>query len=129
MPEDEIIDILDLMHESLKLIRERFSRIGISDDFVSTSEGITVLDAITMRLQVIGESVKRIQKVNPAFLKQYSQIEWDKIAKLRDLVSHHYEQVDHEIIYDICKAHIPKLNEVIHKMRTAASESESLLRS
>jgi uncharacterized protein with HEPN domain len=57
MPENEISDALDLIVESIGLIRQRFSSIGAPDDFVSTSEGITLLDAISMGLQVIGESV------------------------------------------------------------------------
>ena len=83
MPEDEIVDILDLMLASIKLVQERFSGIGIPDDFVSTPEGVTLLDAISMRLQVIGESVKRIQKRNPVFLATYPEIEWDKIAQVQ----------------------------------------------
>jgi uncharacterized protein with HEPN domain len=126
MPEDEIVEILDLMVESIKLIRERFLKIQIPDDFVSTSEGLILLDAICMRLQVIGESVKQLQKINPSFLQRYADIEWDKIARFRDLVSHHYEHVDHEVVYDICKAHIPKLGEVIPEMRTAFSETGNL---
>ena len=117
MPEEEIAEILDLMLESIKLVQERFSRIRIPDDFVSTPEGVTLLDAISMRLQVIGESVKRIQKRNPVFLGTYFEIDWDKIARFRDLVSHHYEHVDHEVTFDICKNHIPKLEEVVEKLR------------
>jgi uncharacterized protein with HEPN domain len=69
-----------------------------------------------MRLQVIGESVKRIQKKDISFLNQYAEIGWDKIARFRDLVSHHYEHVDHEIVYDICQNHIPRLRHVTEKM-------------
>jgi uncharacterized protein with HEPN domain len=87
-----------------------------AEDFCSSSEGATLLDAIAMRLQVIGESVKQIQKLDPPFLKTYHEIQWDKIARFRDLVSHHYENVDHEIVYDICKNHIPRLNISLEKM-------------
>ena len=121
MPEDETVDILDLMLASLKLVQERFSGIGIPDDFVSTPEGVTLLDAISMRLQVIGESVKQIQKRNSVFLSTYPEIEWDKIARFRDLVSHHYAHVDHELVFDICKRHIPKLGEVLQKLRKTSS--------
>ena len=117
MPENEVLDILDLMIESIELVEERFLRIGVPDDLISTSDGVTLLDAISMRLQVIGESVKQIQKLNAAFLEECSDIEWDKIARFRDFVSHHYEHVDHEVIFDICKRHIPKLGEVIRKLR------------
>lgn len=126
MSKDEIIDILDLIIESIRLVQERFSRIRVPDDFVLAREGVTLLDAISMRLQVIGESVKRIEKTDLSLLQRYADIEWDKIARFRDLVSHHYEQVDHEIVYDICETHIPKLREVIQKMRTAISESYEL---
>jgi uncharacterized protein with HEPN domain len=126
MSKDEIIDILDLMFESIHLVQERFSRIRVPDDFVLAREGVTLLDAISMRLQVIGESVKRIEKTDLSLLQRYADIEWDKIARFRDLVSHHYEHVDHEIVYDICETHIPKLREVIQKMRTAISESYEL---
>jgi uncharacterized protein with HEPN domain len=116
MPDDEIIDILDLMFESIHLVQERFSKIGKSEDFVSTSDGVTLLDAISMRLQVIGESVKRIEKKDLSILQRYGEIEWDKIARFRDLVSHHYEHVDHDIVYDICQNHIPRLKDTIQKM-------------
>jgi uncharacterized protein with HEPN domain len=123
MPEDEVADILDLMLESLRLIQERFSRIKVSEDFVSTPEGVTLLDAISMRLQVIGESVKHIQKLDSAVLEQCSDIQWDKIARFRDFVSHHYEHIDHEIVFDICKRHVPELEEVLRRLSKQRSES------
>ena len=123
MSEDEIIDHLDFMTQSIRLIQERFSNINEADDFVNSTEGTTILDAISMRLQVIGESVKQIQKISPSFLNSFPEIEWNKISKFRDLVSHHYEYVDHEIVYDICKTHIPKLTEIIQKIRSSLSVS------
>jgi uncharacterized protein with HEPN domain len=126
MPENEVLDILDLILESIKLVQKRFSKIRVPDDFVVTAEGVTLLDAVSMRLQVIGESVKRIEKSDPLLLQRYAEIEWDKIARFRDLVSHHYEHVDHEIVYDICETHIPKLREVIQEMRSEFFESGEL---
>jgi len=76
-----------------------------------------------MRLQVVGESVKQIQKINPSFLEQFFDIDWDKIARFQDFVSHHYEHVDHEIVYDICRVHIPKLGEVMQRMGTSNKNS------
>ena len=75
MSKDEIIDILDLIIESIHLVQERFSRIRVPDDFVLAREGVTLLDAISMRLQVIGESVKRIEKADLSLLQRYADIE------------------------------------------------------
>jgi uncharacterized protein with HEPN domain len=118
MHKDEILDHLDLMLDSIDLIEKRFSRIRSPEDFVLSLDGVTLLDAVSMRLQVIGESVRKIQKLDPSFLNHYSNIEWDKLARFRDLVSHHYTNIDHEVVYDICKVHIPRLKEKLQKMRS-----------
>lgn len=123
MSKDEIIDILDQMVKSIDLVQDRFSKIGVADDFILSPDGVTLLDAISMRLQIIGESVKQIQKADPSFLEHHKKIEWDKIAKFRDLVSHHYEHVDHEIIYDICNVHIPKLKDALQNLCNGISNS------
>lgn len=125
MRRDEIIDVLDLMIESIHLVQERFSEIHVPDDFVLSPTGMTLLDAISMRLQVLGESVKRIGKLDPSFFGQYGKIEWEKIARLRDLVSHHYEQVDHEIIFDICHTHIPVLSGELRNIRDSLLSVDS----
>jgi uncharacterized protein with HEPN domain len=118
MLKEEIADYIDFMLESIELIETRLLKIELPEEFVQSSEGITILDAISMRLQVIGETVRKIQKTEPSFLENYLEVEWDKIARFRDFVSHHYNQVDHEILFDICKVHIPKLKTILQKIRS-----------
>ena len=114
---DEIIrDNLQIILESIVLIESRFSKINSADDLVSSAGGVLILDAIAMRLQVVGELLKKISKMDKSFLENYPEIEWDKIMRLRDIVSHHYAKVDHEIIFDICMHHIPRLRPTIHKI-------------
>lgn len=116
MFDDVIFENLQLISESLDLVNDRFLKINQPDDFVSDESGVLILDAIAMRLQVVGELLKKIEKRNKLFLKHYNEINWDNIMRLRDIVSHHYEKVDHEIIFDICKNHLPKLRKTIQKM-------------
>lgn len=94
---------------AIELIEERFKKIRIADDFILTNEGTLILDAISMRLQVIGELLKKIHKLDNNFFDKYPEINWQQIMRLRDIISHHYENIDHEIIFDICKHHIPQL--------------------
>jgi len=114
MLDDIIRDNLQIIWESIILIENRFSKINSADDLVSSADGVLILDAIAMRLQVTGELLKKISKMDKTLLENYPEIEWDKIMRLRDIVSHHYEKVDHEIIFDICKNHIPRLKSTIH---------------
>ena len=126
MHEEEITDYLDMMLDSIKLIEIRFQKIHQPSEFVRSGDGITLLDAISMRLQVIGESVRKIQKISPSFLALNSDVEWDKIARFRDLVSHHYQNIDHEIVYDICKEHLPRLEEALQKIRARLSSPNKI---
>ncbi len=36
--------------------------------------------------------------------------------KLRDIISHHYANVDHEIVYHVCRNHIPPLKRVVQQI-------------
>ena len=111
-----ISDILHNILDSIQLVQQRVSEISSADDFKKSPEGIKLLDSISMRLQFIGDSVKRIEKINRQILANYPEVEWNKIINFRDFISHHYEMLNHEIIYDICTGKIPQLKSVVEKM-------------
>jgi uncharacterized protein with HEPN domain len=111
-----IRDYLARISEAILLVENRAAQIKSPEDFISSSEGTLVLDSIAMRLQVIGELVKKIDKIDQAILDGYTEIEWALIMKLRDIISHHYEMIDYEIIFDICKNHIPKLKAAVNNL-------------
>ena len=69
-----------------------------------------------MRLQIVGENVKNLASLDPELLQKYPEIEWDKIMRLRDIISHHYDVLDHEIIFNACKENLPELQKVIERM-------------
>ena len=109
-------DYLKIILEAIDLIEKRFERMTDPEDFVKSTDGVTLLDSISMRLQVIGETVKKIDQKYPKILKKESGIEWEKIMKLRDIISHHYNIIDYEIVYDICENHVQNLKLAIRKM-------------
>jgi len=41
-----------------------------------------------MRLQIVGELLKKVQKLDPFVFEKYPEIEWQNIMKLRDIISH-----------------------------------------
>ena len=116
MSDSIILDNLHSIIDSIELIEIRFAEIVKSDDFVSNENGVLMLDSICMRLQIIGELLKQIDKINPMIWEKYPQIEWPNIMKLRDIISHHYHHVDHEIIFDICQRNLPDLKNVVQQI-------------
>lgn len=121
MHNELISDNLKNVIESIDLIEHRFVDISKADDFVSNNEGIQLLDSICMRLQIIGELLKKIDKIDDSLFSNHPDIEWHKIMKLRDIISHHYEDIDHELIYDICRNHIPQLKVTAKKIHSSFS--------
>jgi len=57
-------------------------------------------------LEIIGEAVKNLSE---SFKKKHPEVEWRKIAGLRDKLIHHYFGVDWDIVWDIIRNKIPEL--------------------
>jgi uncharacterized protein with HEPN domain len=55
-----LINMFMDINESLDLIQKRFSKISSYSDFIINEDGLEKLDSISMRLQVIGETLKKI---------------------------------------------------------------------
>ena len=118
---DAVRDSLENIRASILLIQCRFVDIQTADQLLSDADGLLTLDSIAMRLQIIGENVKSLASLNPELLQKYPEIEWDKIMRMRDIISHHYDALDHEIIFSACKDSIPELQSVIELMVKDAS--------
>jgi uncharacterized protein with HEPN domain len=104
----------EIILDHLEVCQKRFSEINSATDFVASEYGNVLLDAIVTRLQAVGENIKRLLKNNTALLSKYPHIEWDKIIKFRDFISHHYEKLDYEVIFNICEMDLPPLKEAIN---------------
>jgi len=92
-------ELLIFIEKSVDLIQKRFTAIRCADDFLSDDDGLEKLDSIILRIQTIGEALKNIDKHQKGFLEQATPSEyWSNIIKLRDLISHHYVDIDAETI-------------------------------
>lgn len=110
---------MQFISESIDLVLERFDSINSSDDFLGSKEGLMRLDAISMRLQSIGEALKNIDKREHDFLLHAADKEyWKQIIRTRDFIPHHYIDLDSEIIFEICQNELLPLRKKIFKLQS-----------
>jgi len=101
-------DILD----SIKKIESYTSQLSYNDFTMNT----LVVDAVVRNLEIIGEAVK---KIPPEVKKKYPEVEWKKIAGLRDILIHEYSGVNLYIVWDVVSNKLPQLKSSIQKIYTA----------
>jgi uncharacterized protein with HEPN domain len=88
-----------------------------ANDFTDSDSGMEKLDAICMQLIAIGEALKNLDKItNDSLLPKYPEIEWKKVKGMRDIITHHYFDIDAEAIYKVCEDHIEQLATVVKKI-------------
>lgn len=105
-----VLEILSQIQISAQTIMKRFEPIQSPEDFTQSESGLEKLDAICMQLIAIGESLKNLDKITDrSLLPRYPEIDWKKAKGLRDIISHHYFDLNAEAIFDVCENHIEKV--------------------
>ncbi len=77
------------------------------------SEDERTIDAVVRNLEVVGEAVKNLPD---EIRKKHPEVDWKKIAGLRDILIHEYYGIDIEIIWDIITNKLPALAKQIGVM-------------
>ena len=112
-----VLAILGQIYQAAQTILKRFEPVKTVNDFTDSPAGMEKLDSVCMLLIAIGEALKNLDKTTKkSLLPQYPQVDWKKAKGMRDIISHHYFETDVEVIYDVCKNHIPELAQTINQM-------------
>lgn len=70
-------------------------------------------DAVVRNLEIIGEAVK---KLPPQTKRDHPEVEWKKIAGLRDILVHDYFGIDMDIVWDVVQNKLPVLTEQVRRI-------------
>jgi len=112
-----VISILKNILWSLEQITKRSQSIQSSKDFLKDDLGIEKLDSICMQLINTGEALKEIDKLTEgSLLSNYLDIDWKKAKGMRDIITHHYFDIDAETVFVVLKERIPEMQKVIQKI-------------
>lgn len=73
----------------------------------------TIKDAVTRNIEIVGEAVKLVSEKVKA---ENNEIPWQKIARTRDMLIHHYFDVDDKELWKIVVDDLPVLRTSIQKI-------------
>lgn len=103
----EILDHIQTEIEVLLEIQERVNRKQFfKDEFLKRTA--------TRSFEIIGEATKKLPN---EFRQAYPEIEWKRMAGMRDILIHNYLEVDYELLWNVMKEEIPILKKQIRKLK------------
>ena len=78
--------------------------------------------AIFYQVIVMGEAVKRL---SAEFRSQHSKVPWREIAGMRDILTHHYDRVNLDTLWDVIQTDIPELLGLLEPLLPDPDEMEN----
>jgi uncharacterized protein with HEPN domain len=86
------------------------------EEFINDRKSV---NAVVRSLEIIGEATKNI----PSEIRdKYSDIQWKKMAGMRDKLIHEYSGVNLAIVWETIKQDIPPLKPKIQKVKDNSEE-------
>jgi uncharacterized protein with HEPN domain len=112
-----VIEILKNILWSVDQILLRSKEIKSFEQFLSDDTGLEKLDSICMQLINIGEALKQIDKLTEdSLLIKYIEIDWKNAKGMRDIITHHYFDIDAEVVFAVIREKLPPMENVITKI-------------
>jgi len=111
----DVLLYLDDIAEACTNILE-YASVTSRGDFLA---GGMAFDAIVRNLEIIGEAVKHLPD---EFRDEHEQVDWRKIAGLRDLLAHAYFGLDALTLWGIVEDKIPDLLEQVREIIVRRTE-------
>jgi uncharacterized protein with HEPN domain len=70
--------------------------------------------AVEREFEIIGEALSRIKKLDSSFLEHIS--EYQRIIGFRNVITHGYDAIDLELVWDAVKNHLTTLKEEVQEL-------------
>lgn len=110
--------MLGKIEQAIERILDNSRPIDSYHYYLVSPGGMERLESTCMLLMAIGEGLKGIDKLTEKLLfAKYPEIDWKGAMGMRDIIAHHYFDIDAAVVYDVVKNHLPSMLATIKKIR------------
>ena len=109
-------DRLEQIAESIDLVIDRCENVHTANEFLLSPDNVMKFDSCVMRLQAIGEQVGKILKEDNCPFNDFPDIPWVAAYDMRNFISHEYANVDEEIVFDVIKEDLPRMQKAVKEI-------------
>ena len=115
---DMIEAMLGKIEQAIKRILDNSCIIDSYHYYLLSPAGMERLESTCMLLMAIEEGLKGIDKLTDKQLfTKYPEIDWKGAMGMRDIIAHHYFDLDAAVVYDVVKNYLPAMLATIKKIR------------
>ncbi len=112
-----VLSALAKIEQTVERVIANSEQISSYNYYYMSPAGMERLESTCMLLIAIGESIKGIDKItNKELLPQYPEVDWRGAMGIRDIIAHHYFELDAEVVFDVVKNEFPNLLQTIRRM-------------
>ena len=113
-----VLVALSKIEQTVERVIANSEQITSYNYYYMSPAGMERLESTCMLLIAIGESIKGIDKItNKELLSKYPQVDWKGAMGIRDIIAHHYFELDAEVVFDVVKNEFPNLLNKIRKIK------------
>lgn len=113
-----VLVALSKIEQTVERVIANSEQITSYNYYYMSPAGMERLESTCMLLIAIGESIKGIDKItNKELLSKYPQVDWKGAMGIRDIIAHHYFELDAEVVFDVVKNEFPNLLNTIRKIK------------
>lgn len=122
---EHVVHLLQKIKQTLERIIANSKEIDSYQYYYLTPAGMERLESTCMLLIAVGKSIKGIDKLtNKELLTQFPEIDWKGAMGIRDIIAHHYFDLDAEIVYNVVKTNLPDMLATINSILEFVVNSE-----
>ena len=115
---DMVEAMLGKIEQAIERILDNSRPIDSYHYYLVSPGGMERLESTCMLLMAIGEGLKGIDKLTEKLLfDKYPEVDWKGAMGMRDIIAHHYFDLDAAVVYDVVKNYLPFMLATIKKIR------------